>query len=356
MLGSELSRAIFSRFFVTMAIYLVIILLLLAAARSFLIRYVWYASNPYYQIFKWIDNNLYEFIILCGLIGFLAIFSVYWKKTLNYIDTIVEASEALAAKDDALIKLPDELKLVEDRMNLVKQNAARSENIAREAEQRKNDLIVYLAHDLKTPLTSIIGYLSLLDDAPEMPPDQKAKYLRITLEKANRLEQLINEFFEITRYNFQTIVLSKKNIDLSYMLIQLTDEFYPQLSAKGKQANINAPDDLTIFGDPDKLARVFNNLLKNAAAYSPDNSRIEITAENRDGIVTIAFDNEGGIPQEKLDAIFEKFVRLDDSRSSDTGGSGLGLSIAREIVELHGGRIYAQSSDSISRFVVELPS
>lgn len=100
---------------------------------------------------------------------------------------------------------------------------------------------MYLAHDIKTPLTSIIGYLSLLDEAPDMPVDQKAKYVHITLDKAYRLEQLIDEFFEITRYNLQTITLTKTHIDLYYMLVQMTDEFYPQLSAHGKQAVIHAP-------------------------------------------------------------------------------------------------------------------
>ena len=215
---------------------------------------------------------------------------------------------------------------------------------------------MYLAHDIKTPLTSVIGYLSLLDEAPDMPVEQKAKYVHITLDKAYRLEQLIDEFFEITRYNLQTIKLSKKNIDLYYMLVQMADEFYPQLVENGKQAIIHASEDLAVYGDPDKLARVFNNILKNAVAYSNDNSIIDITAELSEDKVSIVLKNAGSIPKDKLMSIFEKFYRLDDARSSDKGGAGLGLAIAKEIITLHGGQIYAESNDKCTTFTVELPA
>ena len=184
---------------------------------------------------------------------------------------------------------------------------------------------------------------------------QKAKYVNITLEKANRLEKLVDEFFEITRYNFQTDLPAKESIDLYYMLAQMTDEFYPLLAAKGKQAILQVPEDMTIYGDSDKLARVFNNVLKNAVAYSPDNSIITITAEILGEMAHIIFTNDGGIPKERLASIFEKFYRLDSARSSNTGGAGLGLAVAKEIVVSHGGHIYASSDGKQTSFTVELP-
>jgi len=230
---------------------------------------------------------------------------------------------------------------------------------AKIAEQRKNELVAYLAHDIKTPLTSVIGYLSLLHEAPDMPPEQKEKYINITLEKAYRLQTLVDEFFEISRYSFQSNLqsdsLSKENIDLYYMLMQMTDEFYPILFAKGKKAVLNVPEDFTIHGDPNKLARVFNNILKNAAAYSTDNSVIEISAAKSVHISSIVFTNDGSIPKEELALIFDKFYRLDSARSSNTGGAGLGLAIAKEIVLSHGGRIYANSDGKSTSFTVELP-
>ncbi|MDO4344096.1 MAG: HAMP domain-containing sensor histidine kinase [Eubacteriales bacterium] len=232
----------------------------------------------------------------------------------------------------------------------------RSEQILKEEAARKNDLIVYLAHDLKTPLTSIIGYLSLLEEIPEMPPEQRAKYVKITREKALRLETLINEFFDITRYNLQQITLEKEMVDLNYMLMQLTDEFYPLLSAHENTLGLEMDDGLMLLADPIKLARVFNNILKNAVAYSYPGTKIEVEARKKEKEICVTFSNQGKtIPEHKLESIFEKFFRLDDARNTNTGGAGLGLAIAKEIVELHGGRITAASTDGKTVFTVTLP-
>ena len=287
------------------------------------------------------------FILLCRFL--LSQFTKYFNEISNGLDVLVEDK-------GGEIKLSTEMATMENKLKAIKKTLEEREQEVRSAEQRKNDLVMYLAHDIKTPLTSVIGYLSLLNEAPDMPPEQKEKYLTITLEKANRLEKLVDEFFEITQYNFQTGSLSKESIDLYYMLAQITDEFYPLLTAKGKQAILHVPEDITIYGDPDKLARVFNNVLKNAVAYSPDNSMIDIMAYSTGDRVSVTFTNDGGIPNDKLASIFDKFYRLDSARSSDTGGAGLGLSIAKEIVVLHGGRIDAGSDGKRTSFTVELPS
>lgn len=245
--------------------------------------------------------------------------------------------------------------LVEIKSAMERQNRSVKEEI-----NRKNDLITYLAHDLKTPLTSIIGYLSLLEEAPDMPDEQKAKYIGITLDKSIRLEKLINEFFEVTRYNFQDIILEKETIDLSYMLVQMADEFYPLLTAHGNHVELQVEDKLTFYGDSIKLARVFNNILKNAIAYSYPDTPIKILAgektEDEEKQIWICFVNHGKtIPSERLNTLFEKFFRLDSSRAANTGGAGLGLAIAKEIVSLHGGSITAESQDELTTFQVVLP-
>jgi two-component system sensor histidine kinase VanS len=214
---------------------------------------------------------------------------------------------------------------------------------------------MYLAHDIKTPLTSVIGYLSLLEEDPDMPLEQKAKYVNITLKKALKLEELVDEFFEITRLNFQVGLLSKQAIDLHYLLLQMVDEFYPLLCERGMQAVIHASENLTIFGDPNQLARVFNNVLRNAVAYSPENSDVVIGATITDSSTVITFTNEGSIPEEDQALIFEKFYRRDSARSSHTGGSGLGLSIAKAIVLAHGGQIYVDCQGNKTIFTVLLP-
>ncbi|WP_308593889.1 HAMP domain-containing sensor histidine kinase [Marvinbryantia sp.] len=242
------------------------------------------------------------------------------------------------------------------QMTAIKNDMQRREQTLKEEVSRKNDLIVYLAHDLKTPLTSVIGYLSLLEEAPDMPAAQKAKYVHISLEKALRLEQLINEFFEITRYNLQQIVLEKERIDLSYMLIQMADEFYPILQGHGNTVQVQAKEGIMIYCDPLKLARVFNNILKNAVAYSYPDTVIEIEVQEREEEIVVLFCNHGRtIPKQKLETIFEKFFRLDSARATNTGGAGLGLAIAKDIVELHGGTIMAESESELTTFTVTLP-
>lgn len=287
------------------------------------------------------------FIILSR--SLLSQFSKYFHEISNGLDTLVEDK-------DIEIKLSPEMVSMESKLKIIKQTLKEREQEARLSEQRKNDIVTYLAHDIKTPLTSVIGYLSLLDEAPDMPLEQKVKYIHIGLEKAYRLESLINELFEITQYNLQTLSLSKEEIDLCYMLVQMVDEVYPQLAAHGKKADINAAEDLTVYGDPDKLARAFNNILKNAIAYGEDNSVIDITANIKNNLVVIEFRNSGSIPKDKLLTIFDKFYRLNEARSSDTGGAGLGLAIAKEIFDLHGGNIKAESESGYTIFTVELPA
>ena len=311
------------------------------------------ATNLYQQIFK---NNLN----VIWLIAVLAIFFVLLRFALNwftkYFEIINQGIDALLS-DDTEIHLPPEMMATERKLNTVKQELKQRTLEAKLAEQRKNDLVMYLAHDIRTPLTSVIGYLNLLAEAPDMPTEQKAKYVDITLDKAYRLEKMINEFFEITRYNLQQINLSKETIDLYYMLVQLTDELSPILSNNGNTTALRANENLSVYGDPDKLARVFNNVLKNAAAYSYPNTEILISAEEKDGTVILSFINKGKtIPREKLSSIFERFYRLDEARTSNTGGTGLGLAIAKEIVSLHGGTITANSENDTIEFIITLPT
>lgn len=238
----------------------------------------------------------------------------------------------------------------------LQKNAIEKERLLEQEMQQKNDLITYLAHDLKTPLASVIGYLCLLEETPNLPEPLREQYTAITLEKAYRLEQLINEFFEITRYNLHTIVLNPGKIHLKQMLLQMADEFFPILEEQKKTIRVEAPSDFILIADADKLARVFNNILKNAASYSNPGTEILVTVSVFPTEVMIVFTNEGTpIPKHLCETIFEKFYRLDSSRSSKTGGSGLGLAIAKEIVEAHHGKITVKSDIHSTSFTVILP-
>ena len=186
----------------------------------------------------------------------------------GYFREVNQGIESLLADDEKQIQLSPEMLPFERKLNSVKQTLAERKMETALAEQRKDELVMYLAHDIRTPLTSVIGYLNLLEEDPNMPPEQRAARVHIALEKAYRLETMVNEFFEITKYKSQKITLSKETIDLYYMLVQLSDELSPVLAPRGNTVTLHLDENLTIEADPEKLARVFNNILKNAASYS----------------------------------------------------------------------------------------
>ena len=310
-------------------------------------------NNPVITWLYWRIDALFIFYLI---IGFSVIFYYYWKKPWAYLNEIVEATQTIYEQNDHTIALSEPLQDIANQMNQIKMSVLLSKQAAKEAEDKKNELVMYLAHDIRTPLTTVIGYLSLLSEAPDMPTVQKAKYVEIALEKAERLEKLINELFEITRYHTKTVPLKKENLDLYCLLVQLIDEFYPTLSARGNTAVLDADENLFVMADPEKLARVFNNILKNATAYSYPNTEISIAAHKQNTNIVITIQNHGKtLSQEQLKDIFEKFNRLDEARLSDTGGAGLGLSIAEEIIHLHGGEITATSQNDTICFTVILP-
>lgn len=202
----------------------------------------------------------------------------------------------------------------------------------------------------------MIGYLSLLRDEEEISKSLREKYIGISLEKAERLEDLINEFFEITRFKFSTLILELSRVNLTRMLQQIVFEFEPILSLKNLNVNLTIEPDVEVKLDVGKMERVFENLLKNAINYSFPEGTIDIEVCRLEDIIEINFLNHGNtIPEEKLERIFEQFYRLDASRGTSSGGAGLGLAISKEIVELHGGTIKAKSYDEIIEFNIRIP-
>lgn len=322
-----------------------------------------------YDISPEVYNNFSEFfysitdlrtsiipILIIWVIGILVLLYRLLKKVFGYIDEVGKATEDLVNKDVEYIELPDELEEIKNRMNHLKRESEKNEKLAKENEEKKDELIVYLAHDIKTPLTSMIGYLSILDEIDDMPKKKQKNYISIALDKSYRLEDLINELFDVARFNSEKIVLEKEKLNLNLMLEQIIDDFYPTLRELNKSIKLNYNEPISINGDPDKLSRVFNNLIKNAISYSKEESEIVINLKKDNNNAIVEVINKGKqISKEKLSKIFEKFYRLDSARTSRTGGSGLGLAIAKDIVELHNGTIIAESNEEETTFQVTLP-
>lgn len=380
--NSQLTWRIMVEYLFSLFFFQASIILFVMLSWRFTQCFVWYADDPVYRVLNLIKDFLIPILGVLFLGGWLAITWYFLSRPLRYLNEIVKASGKLAQPAPEPIVLPNALKNVQNELNLVREESLRNALIAREAEQRKNDLIVYLAHDLKTPLTSVIGYLTLLSDEPQISEEVRARYIGIARKKAERLEELINEFFDITRFSLMSLTLEPERINFSRMLEQVISEFEPVLAEKELTWDVDIEPDVEILCDPDKLERVIDNLVRNALGYSYPGTAIHLSlhrtppesasgaesggtpsdipaagAPSSPDTVCLQVKNHGRtISPEKLTRIFDQFFRLDTSRASSTGGAGLGLAIAKEIVTLHGGTIQAESESESILFTVILPT
>lgn len=352
---TRIANQLMVQYLVVLCAFVVLLALGVIFAFELSHMFIW-QPGPVYDFFSAVRDYILLWLLLAVLVGWLFISYFFLSKPLRYLDELVSAAEKLVQLDERPIRLPDAMGKVETELNLIRQQAISHARAAKEAEQRKNDMIMYLAHDLKTPLTSVIGYLSLLKDEPELPAKTREHYTGTALDKAERLEELINEFFEITRFNLSHMELEKSQVDLGLMLEQVASEFQPMLQEKSLRCEMNLLKPMPFDCDPDKMARVFDNLLRNACNYSLEGTAVQITGGLEGETIKLTFANEGReIPQERLDRIFEQFFRLDASRGTGSGGAGLGLAIAKEIVELHSGKIWVEGKGHTITFYIELP-
>lgn len=308
-----------------------------------------------YNLYEWCVYNKEPIFVFYIIVIFIIALYRFFSNKVNNIEKLYKSFDSILNEDTQNIELPNEMTKFSEKLNQIKYEYILSTKRAKEAEQKKNDLIMYMAHDLKTPLTSVIGYLSLLNEEKEISKELQNKYIKIALDKSLRLEELTNQFFEITRYNLNGMPINKTNIDLVMLLNQLIEEFYPMLEERHLKIEINKPDTLMYNADGDKLARAFGNLLKNAINYSYENTVITINMSENESDIEIVFKNKGAtIPEYKLEKIFDKFYRGDESRQTNSGGTGLGLAITKEIIELHNGTICAKSNDEMIEFQIIL--
>ena len=355
-LSQRLRKQLVQRFVFFYLLYLAVGAAVFVLAYLYYQSRIWYGYETFYQLVHLLERFWAFLLPVYAGGGALGLGCYYIKKACAYLDELVTASENLFLGREQDAPLSEELKPIEVYLDSVRLQIQNSQRAAREAEQRKNDLVVYLAHDLKTPLTSVIGYLTLLNDEEEISLKLQKKYLSVSLDKAERLEDLINEFFDITRFNLTNLTLEMSKVNLTRMLEQILYEFKPLFAEKNLDYCLDVPVNVEIRCDVNKLERVFDNLIRNAVNYSFPDTVIEVTLIRREDSVIIYVKNQGNtIPPEKLERIFQQFYRVDSSRSSKTGGAGLGLAIAKEIVELHQGAITAFSENDQIQFSIYLP-
>lgn len=309
------------------------------------------------------DNiNLYSLILflLLGIVAFSITFIFLERKRNNYIEEIYLGIERMS-KGDLNTKLDskgdDELSLMAFNINVMQDTINRLIVSEKESEKTKNELITNIAHDLRTPLTSIIGYLDILVNNNNLPEEKKKDYIGIAFEKSKKLEVLIEDLFSFTKLNYgDELAVNKERIDLIELLNQLVSELYPLFENNDLECSIQSNvNSLIINLDPKLIVRLFENLINNAIKYGKDGKHIIIKIRNNKQLETVEVSviNFGKlIPEEALKKIFEKFYRVDNSRTSTTGGTGLGLAIAKSIVELHGGDITVKSDTDGTEFKV----
>lgn len=299
----------------------------------------------------------YPVVVGAFLLGIVAILLRLMRRSLDYFERLGDGVADMVYHRREPVRLPGELAIMQSELNEMREAMLENEQRALESERRKNELVAYLAHDLRTPLTSVVGYLSLLSEAPGLPEEQRKEYVAIALDKAETLDALTDEFFEITRYNLSSIPIERDDVDIEFFLEQIADEFYPEMQARSIDARVTAPDGESFYVDSDKMARAIGNVVRNAIAYAHPGTTVGIDAERRGDAPgwAIRISNHGReIAPEHLERIFDQFMRTDSARKQD-GHAGLGLAIAREIVQAHGGSIRAESAEGLTTFTIELP-
>ena len=297
--------------------------------------------------------------VLTGILIFAVSFLILQEKSIRYIGRISDAMENISQGDlNTTVEVvgDDEFSGMAENLNKMVAEIKDLMDKEREAERTKNELITNVAHDLRTPLTSIIGYLELLSAKQGMPAEMQYKYIDIAYTKAKRLEKLIEDLFGFTKLNYGKISMNVGKVDIVKLLSQLLEESYPSFVDKNLsyelQSNVPAK---VISADGNLLARLFDNLIGNAIKYGADGKRVLVKVTADDEVVTVQVINYGyAIPADELPFIFNKFYRVEHSRSTNTGGTGLGLAIAKNIVDMHGGTITVTSDLSGTVFTVKL--
>ena len=300
------------------------------------------------------------FITLICIAVFVVVFLLLQNTQVAYVKKIAAVMNELSKGNlDAEVPVEggDELAYLASTLNCMADDIQTLIAKERATEASKNELITNVAHDLRTPLTAILGYLELIESNPDLDKETCQKYVSIAVNKAKQLQQLIEDLFEFTKFSYGKLALDIERVDIVKLLEQVIDEFYPVFEQHDMECEFKTEiKSLMMNGDGALLARLFDNLLNNAAKYGSEGKLVIVELFYTEPVITINVTNFGPeIPENEIPLLFEKFYRVEQSRSSSTGGTGLGLAIVKSIAELHGGEVGCTSENGHTTFTVRLP-
>ena len=362
------------RLFISSFRWRLIINIVAAYITTFLIYSAMILVLESFNLFNISIEIKYFISFVISLMAFLFIFFDLMNITLRYLSQLSKTIQEVTNGDydiEVPIEYDDELGMLAANITalaktlkdkeiegaILKENERLAFDAERNAEKQKNDLITNVAHDLRTPLTTIVGYLELIKNNQNLTKQDIQKYSSVAYEKSKRLQSMMDDLFDFTRLDQENVKVNMTTINISELVLQIVDEFYPTFQEHDLKpiVEVNNPS-LFIKGEGQLLARVFDNLLSNAVKYGRDHNEIKIEVLNDEKTITIKIMNYGDtISKEDLPYIFDKFYRSDSSRSSSTGGTGLGLAIAKNIIQIHNGNIFVTSHKEKTTFVVSLP-
>lgn len=362
----EKSELIFEGFITVGLIYLLYLAVLIIFDRFVytspdLVNNIWIFKNSFTIGERQVHSYKLIFVTLLVIVAMIVLF---WRlkrryKQMQLRHVISELHYIAEGHYDHRIpfELSGDMNKVIDSIHVLVDSTVSAMEEERKIEQSKDELITNVSHDIRTPLTSIIGYLGLIEDKQYQNQEELLKYTHTAYIKAKQMKILVEDLFEYTKVRQHTTPLNLTQFDMVKLLEQLAADFELDAKKKNMVIEVIQPDsEIMMEADTEKIVRVFNNLISNALKYGVGGKKISIEAQKVGKEVIISVSNDGPeIPEASLNQLFDRFYRVEESRSQETGGTGLGLAIAQSIVALHGGYIYAKSDKDLTRFVLHLP-
>lgn len=302
-------------------------------------------------------DNLLPIIPLSFAI-FIVSFFMCTSKEINYIKILNDGIRKIAEGDlnsKVQVRGNDEISNIAQNINYMSQKLYEAEKYRKISEEKKDTFIMNISHDIRTPLTSVIGYIELVKEK-YTGDDEIKDYINIASDKSERLRRLINDFFEYNKLTIGKTKLNKVNISLNEFLRQTVEEIMPELKNKNLDFSLNFPNyEIQKEIDPELMYRVIENLLSNAVKYCDENSKIIVNLYKKENRVIISIENQcSEFNKDNIKFIFDRFYRGDKSRNSRKAGAGLGLAIVKDIIEKHNGTVSCEYDNKIVKMVIQL--